>query len=122
TYTPLLPAIGPALPRDSGEKVPLPKVRFTDITRQAGITFHHFSGATGKKLLPETMGSGVAFLDYDNDGKQDLLFINSCPWPDDKPGQKPTLAPYHNAGNDKFTDVTAAMGLNVSLFGMGVTV
>ena len=59
----------------------VPKVYFTDITRAAGIGFRHFSGATKDKLLPETMGSGVAFIDYDNDGRQDLLFVNACPWP-----------------------------------------
>src|SRR5207253_1761490 len=56
--------------------VPIPAVRFIDITEAAGIHFQHSNGAFGKKLLPETMGSGVAFLDYDNDGHQDLLFIN----------------------------------------------
>jgi hypothetical protein len=61
--------------------IPVPKVTFTDVTKQAGIRFRHVNGAFGKKLLPETMGSGVAVIDYDNDGKPDLLFINSCPWP-----------------------------------------
>ena len=55
----------------------IPLVHFTDITRQAGIQFSHNNGATGDKLLPETMGGGVAFFDFDNDGNQDLLFINS---------------------------------------------
>jgi hypothetical protein len=55
--------------------------KFTDITREAGITFVHNNGAYGDKLLPETMGGGVAFFDYDNDGHQDLLFINSTYWP-----------------------------------------
>ena len=59
----------------------LPPVKFVDVTKAAGIRFVHSNGAFGDKLLPETMGAGVAFLDYDNDGDQDLLFVNSCPWP-----------------------------------------
>ena len=56
--------------------VPVPEVKFTDATDAAGIRFRHFSGATGSKLLPETMGSGVAVIDFDNDGRPDLLFVN----------------------------------------------
>jgi hypothetical protein len=56
-------------------------IQFTDVTEQAGIHFKHNSGAFGKKYLPETMGSGVCFLDYDNDGWQDILFVNSMDWP-----------------------------------------
>ena len=103
--------------------VPVPKVRFTDITQQAGIHFTHTNGAFGKRLLPETMGSGVAFIDYDNDDKPDLLFVNSCYWPGyEKAGAAPTLALYHNLGGGKFEDVTAASGLAVTMYGMGVTV
>src|SRR5215470_17016307 len=67
-------------PRGSGDP-PWPKVRFVDITDRSGVKFIHTSGATGRKLLPESMGSGVAVIDYDGDGRPDLLFINSCPWP-----------------------------------------
>jgi hypothetical protein len=59
-------------------------IQFTDVTEQAGIHFKHNSGAFGKKYLPETMGSGVCFLDYDNDGWQDILFVNSMDWPEHK--------------------------------------
>src|SRR6266404_4845714 len=70
----------------------MPRVPFTDITEKAGIRFRHTNGL-GKKLLPETMGSGVAFLDYNNDGKPDILFVNSCYWPGQEQGQaQPTLA------------------------------
>src|SRR5262245_5345878 len=68
-------------PVEKQDTVKVPRVIFTHITRQAGIRFTHTNGSFGKKLLPETMGSGVAFLDYDNDGHQDLLFVNSCYWP-----------------------------------------
>ena len=106
----------------SRERVPVPEVRFTDITREAGITFRHFNGAVGRKLLPETMGSGVAFLDYNNDGRQDILLINSCPWPGEVASAPPTLQLYRNDGKNKFTDVTREAGLDLTLFGMGVTV
>ena len=73
-----------------------PVAKFTDITREAGIAFTHVTGAYGDKLLPETMGGGVAFLDFDNDGAQDLLFVNSSYWPGHVPEgkQMPTLALY----------------------------
>ena len=98
--------------------------KFTDITKEAGITFIHNNGAYGEKLLPETMGGGVAFFDYDNDGHQDLLFINSCDWPWHSPRSKPptTMALYHNDGHGHFTDVTEGSGLDVSFYGMGVAI
>ena len=61
------------------EEIPL--AHFTDVTSQAGIHFVHENGAYGDKLLPETMGGGVAFFDFDNDGFQDLLFVNATDWP-----------------------------------------
>src|SRR5690349_861951 len=62
-------------------QVEIPLVKFTDVTAQSGIRFVHANGAAGEKLLPETMGGGVAFFDFDNDGDEDLLFINSTQWP-----------------------------------------
>ncbi len=102
----------------------IPTVKFTDITTTAGIKFLQNNGAYGDKLLPETMGGGVAFLDYDNDGYQDLLLINSTYWPGHIPPgkQPPTMALYHNDGHGHFTDVTAGSGLDVSFYGMGVAV
>src|ERR1041385_5323242 len=112
----------PVSPNRAEAEMPLAK--FTDITREAGITFTHTTGAYGEKLLPETMGGGVAFFDYDNDGHQDLLFINSTFWPDHIPPGKepPTLALYHNDGHGHFTDVTKGSGLDVSCYGMGVAI
>ncbi len=102
----------------------VPAARFTDITAEAGIAFSHVNGAYGDKLLPETMGGGVAFLDYDDDGHQDLLFINSTYWPGHVPEGKalPTMALYHNDGHGHFAEVTKGSGLDVSFYGMGVAV
>ena len=102
----------------------IPVVRFTDITAAAGIAFSHVNGAYGDKLLPESMGGGVAFLDYDNDGRPDLLFVNSCYWPGKTPpgAKPPTAALYHNEGNGQFKDVTAGSGLDVVLYGQGCAV
>ena len=108
-------------PQTSAE---IPTAKFTDRTSESGIKFTHFNGATGEKLLPETMGGGVAFLDFDNDGAQDLLFINSSGWPWQTANRKAdaTMKLYRNDGPGKFTDVTAGSGLDVSFYGMGVAV
>jgi len=105
-------------------EVPVPTVQFTNITRASGIDFVHVNGAYGERLLPETMGGGVAFIDYDDDGLQDLLFVNSSVWPWHSDGTlRPTPALYRNNGGGSFSDVTAATGLNeVSFYGMGVAV
>jgi len=99
-----------------------PPVTFTDITREAGIDFVHVNGSTGEKLMPETIGSGAAFLDYDNDGDQDLLLVNSKWWPGEEREPTPTLAFYRNDGHGRFTDVTAEAGLKITCFGMGAGV
>jgi hypothetical protein len=101
----------------------MPRVKFTDITAQAGLNFTHFNAATPEKLLPETMGGGVAFFDCDNDGDQDLLFINGTLWPWARvAGALPTLKLYLNDGTGKFSDVTSGSGLDVSVMGMGVAI
>ncbi|MFO0903064.1 MAG: CRTAC1 family protein [Pirellulales bacterium] len=101
-----------------------PHVPFRDITQEAGIAFKHANGAVGEKLLPETMGAGVAAFDYDNDGDADLLFVNGADWPwsEKKSDPPPTMALYRNDGAGKFEDVTAAAGLNVTFYGTGVAV
>ncbi|MFZ0734133.1 MAG: CRTAC1 family protein [Candidatus Sulfotelmatobacter sp.] len=95
--------------------------RFTDVSTQAGIHFEHNSGAFGGKFLPETMGSGCAFLDYDGDGWQDILLINGADWPGHKKNRT-TLRLYHNNGDGTFSDVTSRSGLDIELYGMGVAV
>jgi len=100
------------------QPAPAAPVVFKDVTAASGISFRHTNGAFGRKYLPETMGSGVAVLDFDGDGAQDLFFVNSTRWPGrpEKPGL-PAL--YRNDGKGRFTDVTRAAGLAVELFGMG---
>ncbi len=100
-----------------------PAVRFTDVTTAAGVDFVHFDGATGEKLLPETMGSGSAFFDFDGDRDADLLLVNSTAWSHSRrPGPAPTSALYANDGSGRFEDVTRAAGLGFSFYGTGVAV
>ena len=109
------PSASPTPPRPSGA------IEFTDVTAQAGIRFKHNSGAFGKKYLPETIGSGCAFIDYDNDGWQDILLVNSSNWPEQK-GAKSFPALYHNNKDGTFTNVTGPAGLALNMYGIGVTV
>ena len=113
---PLLRALGAA----SGAAAS-PGFRLVDVTTNAGIHFQHNSGAFGGKLLPETLGSGCAFLDYDRDGWQDIILINGMDWPGHKQ-RRSTLRLYHNNRNGTFTDVTTRAGLDVEMYGMGVAV
>jgi hypothetical protein len=100
---------------------PNPGFRFVDVTTQAGLQFRHNSGAFGGKFLPETLGSGCAFLDYDADGWQDILLINGMDWVGHKRSRS-TLKLYRNNRNGTFTDVTRKAGLDVEMYGMGVAV
>ena len=98
-----------------------PSVTFRNITQQVGIRFTHNTGAFGKKYLPETMGPGVAFIDYDNDGWPDIFLVNGMDWPGH--AQKHTTPKlYHNNHDGTFTDVTHKAGLDIELYGMGVAV
>src|SRR5262245_57422003 len=94
---PPVPPVGPAQARLTAAVQP-PTLCFKDITEKAGIRFFHTNGASGKKLLPETMGSGAAFFDFNNDGHPDLLLVNGCYWPGHEETSKPapTLALYRN--------------------------
>ena len=100
----------------------VPEVRFTDVTRAAGIDFEHDSGARREKLLPETMGGGAAFLDYDGDGDQDLFFVNGAPLLAEEGGVGEGNRLYRNDGSGHFEDVTEAAGLTGRTRGMGVAV
>src|SRR5262245_46510664 len=96
-------------------------IQFSDVSAQAGLNFKHNSGAFGKKYLPETLGSGCAFIDYDNDGWQDILLVNSMNWPGHA-GTKSFPALYHNNRNGSFADVTKDAGLAVEMYGLGCAV
>jgi hypothetical protein len=96
-----------------------PGFHLTNVTAAAGVQFQHNSGAYGGKLLPETLGSGCAFLDYDRDGWQDILLVNGMDWPGHQK-QRSTLKLYRNNRNGTFSDVTKAAGLDIELYGMGV--
>ena len=96
-------------------------VTFQDVTAKSGIHFVHNNGAFGKKFLPETVGPGVAFIDYDNDGWPDIFLVNGSDWPGHlQKHSTPTL--YHNNHDGTFTDVTHKAGLDVEMYGIGVAV
>ena len=99
-------------------------VQFTDVTTAAGIHFRHNTGRSGKKYLPETLGSGCAFLDYNNDNYPDILLLNGKSWiPSSDASRSPSYpALYRNNKNGTFTDVTAGAGLDVEMHAMGVAV
>ena len=104
----------------AGDRPGLP-FRLTEVTKPAGIDFVHNSGAFGGKYLPETLGPGCAFLDYDSDGWQDILLVNGMDWPGHKQ-RRTTMRLYHNNRNGTFTDVTKRAGLDIEMYGLGVAV
>ena len=104
---------------DSGSPEP-PRVAvvFTDVTSEAGIEFVHHNGRSGRKYLPETLGSGCAFLDYNNDGRADIFLVNSRPWTGNTSDVTSKL--YRNEGGGRFSDVTVQAGLAIPMYGLGV--
>ena len=111
-------ATAPSRPADSTKRPDHP-VSLKNITRDAGITFIHDNGTTGKKWLPETMGSGVAWFDADGDGDDDLLLLGASRL--DRPATSTTHC-YRNDGNGRFVDVTSSCGINLPVFALGVAV
>ena len=104
-----------------GGQNPSSSIQFQDVTKSAGLTYTHYSGASGKKYLPETLGPGVAFIDYNGDGWQDLFFTNGKDWPGQR-RQASTVQLFRNNKNGTFTDVTRSAGLSVEVYGMGIAV
>lgn len=99
------------------------KTIFTDITQEAGISWRHFSGESPDRFLIETMGGGVAFLDFDNDGREDIFFVNGGETPHSKSPVPVRNALYRNLGNGKFEEVAAKAGVDrLDFYGMGVAV
>src|SRR5215212_160011 len=106
-------------------------VTFTDVTASAHLRFVHDNGAVGGKWLPETMGSGCAFIDYDGDGRPDIFLVNSRDWtsdelrrgkmsPPSRSARTATSALYRNRGDGTFEDVTEKAGVAIAAFGQGV--
>jgi hypothetical protein len=116
-------ALAAALPLDqlAARHDAPPGFKLVDVTAAAGLAFRHNNGGFGGRFLPETLGSGCAFLDYDRDGWQDILLVNGMDWPGHR-RQRSTLRLYRNNRNGTFTDVTRAAGLDVEMYGMGVAV
>ena len=104
--------------------------RFIDITRKTGVEFQHQSLHTTRKYLLETMGSGVALFDCDNDGRLDLFLVNGAPYSDPTPpgfipqksGPQDWNRMYHQKVDGTFEDVTEKSGLKGVGYGMGVAV
>jgi enediyne biosynthesis protein E4 len=94
-------------------------VRFTDITREAGVSFQHVNGASAEKYLVETMGSGALFFDYDNDGWIDLFLVDSGSLADPKLAQQAQHRLFRNRGNGTFEDASARSGIRHRDYGMG---
>ena len=107
--------------REAPEVSP-PLAEFTDVTQSVGIKFVHNNGARGDKLLPETMGGGCAFFDFDDDGDQDLLLINSQDWPWDEPSDHPSSSVLYRNDEGQFVDVTEGSGLDFTRYAMGAAV
>jgi hypothetical protein len=120
----------PPEPVELVKATPTTTITFTDVTAQANVRFQHVNGGFGPKWLPETMGSGCAFIDYDNDGWQDVYLVNSSEWSEaflkmagaKRQRQKATSRLYRNKGDGTFEDVTAKAGLAVEFYGMGCCV
>jgi enediyne biosynthesis protein E4 len=104
--------------------------KFTDVTTALGVSFQHVASHTAKHYLPETMGSGVALFDYDNDGRLDIFLVNGAPISDPTPkgaipqktGPKDWNRLYHQKADGTFEDVTERAGLQGVGYGMGVAV
>ena len=112
---------GGSLVKLAAQKRPASPISFQDVTRAAGIHFIHNNGAFGKMWLPEAMGSGVAFIDYNKDGWPDVLLINGDDWPGHT-RRHTYMALYRNNRDGTFTDVTRQAGLEVEMYGMGVAI
>jgi hypothetical protein len=125
----LIATLGAALWIATGTQ-PVGSSLFTNIASEAGIRFRHQASRTSQKYLIETMGSGVAWLDYDGDGKLDLFFVNGAGLADpilrgkspDKVDPRYWNRLYRNTGHGAFVDVTQRAGLKGEGYGMGAAV
>lgn len=104
------------------EGAPTGSILLHDVTKETGITFKHTDGSSGKYYIMESVASGLALFDYDNDGDIDIYFLNGAALKGTKYKDAPKNALYRNEGNFKFTDITEQSGLGDEGFGLGVTV
>ena len=114
-------------PSQLSKQVEIPHVVFVEESVKRGLIFKHNNGATGERMLPETMGSGVAFIDFDNDGDEDVVFANgsSWPWDEEQNVQSDKAASqqiFANDGKGYFSNVTVKMGLDEIFYGTGIAV
>ncbi len=121
---PIIDSTPTLAPEKQTHVVEVPKVKFTDVTQSSGLNFIHENGATGQKFLPETMGGGCAFFDYDGDGDADILMVSGDHWPDQKASKssKPAVALFENDGKGNFKDVSKSRGFTQSFYGMGIAI
>src|SRR5215467_1948443 len=113
-----------SLPSSKAERTPGDsKQILADVTQQAGITWKQFSGESQDRFLIETMGGGVAFLDFDGDGLLDIFLVNGGETPHGKSSTAVRNALYRNLGNGKFENVAAKAGVEqIAFYGMGAAV
>ena len=107
------------VPGSSAAEPPSP-IQLHDVTKQTGITFIHTDGSSGNRYIVETVASGLALFDYNNDGNVDIYFLNGAPLRGTKASTIPRNSLWRNDGNWKFTDVTAASGLGDTGYALGV--
>src|SRR5688572_30264373 len=91
-----------------------------NVTPETGINFVHTDGSSGNRYIVETVASGLALFDYDNDGDVDIYFLNGAPLRGTKAQDSPRKSLWRNDGNWKFTDATASSGLGDQGYGLGV--
>lgn len=96
------------------------QLRFEDVSDEAGIDFVHHTGAFGEKYLPETLGGGAGFFDYDGDGDPDLLLLDGADWPGHEQQARPHARLLRNDAG-RFIDVTEAVGLTEPFYALGMT-
>jgi len=97
-------------------------IQLRDVTAETGITFVHTDGSSGNRYIVETVASGLALFDYDNDGRIDIYFLNGAPLRGTKTETVPRNSLWHNEGNWKFTDATERSGLGDPGYALGVAV
>jgi len=113
-----LPVLSACLHLSAAE--PVSPIQLQDVTAETGITFVHTDGSSGERYIVETIASGLALFDYDNDGQIDLYFLNGAPLPGSKETGTPRNSLWRNKGNWRFTDVTLQSGLGDPGYSTGV--